>query len=225
MELCKLSDERTNKITGFFPYPPVTNRHVAWVQKNMPVLICMAAMPDITQEHRERVTGHIAKLFMFYAAASDKSMPEAVFKQETARRGIIMEAFITDISPYPEWAVAAGIAAYRSGPEGKWAPKAPGQLIEFISAELGNARRALLAAERVAQADKMDRNIDRMTQDLDNLQGDPKAYAEKALSVMTNLARYCDIFADLVAKDLHTRCSRAWNDYRRMNPLPKKDAP
>lgn len=209
----------------FHPYPPVNDRHVAWVNTHMQQLANMAAMPDATDAaQRNAVAGHIFKLFMLYTTPVGRVLTPDQLKQETGRQKIIAESFIDDLAMYPEWAVAAGIAAFRKTAESKWPPKTPGELLAFVQAEYARAANALRAADRVLEANRLGHNVDALGKRLEDARaGDSRRLAETALEIMNLLEKVCDIFVDPVARGLHDKCHKIFHDWRRANPLPTKE--
>lgn len=221
-ELCATLETRIKPPggVGFYPFPPVADKHVAWVERNLPAIRAMAQMPVVDDTQRDRVAGHLFKLFMQYTGSMDRTMTPAVLQQETARRKIIAEVFVGDISVYPEWAVVAGIAAFRRTPESKWAPKSPGELIEFISREYTKACRAIVACEKVLEAHRKGHNVDALRARLKGKEG--KDLAMDCLEVMKVLEKSCNVYTDPVANDLHRYCHGVFHAWRKKNPLPKK---
>lgn len=207
---------------GFFPYPPVNNRHVIWCHDNLPAIEAMLVMPDKdAPDHRAQVAALVAGLFMLYTNPVDRTMAADKFNQEVQRRKIIAESFVNDLSSYPAWAVAAGIEAFRGTAESQWAPKTPGQLLVHISGALSKAQRSKIAAERILEAERLGRNVDALEAKL--IVTDERARAEAALDIMRLLESTCDVYADEVANGLHRKCHKIFHEWRKKNPLPKEN--
>lgn len=227
--LLEMVERRVKPHLQYFPYPPVTNKAVAWVVANMPALQAIAQMPVAEDgAHRNAVAVLVANLFMLYTRPVDRTMTPDQMTKEVARRKIIADSFIADLSTYPVWAVAAGITSFRKTPESQFEPKTPGPILDHISREYTRACRAIVAAERVLEADRLGHNVDsinRMLNDLGNEAINPeqkKAHAEAALKFMAVLEKACDVSVDPVARNLHIRCHRIWHEWRRNNPLKEK---
>lgn len=190
---------------------------VAWVERNGQAIRDLVATPIRTDAHRNQIAGHLMRLFLLYTPAADRSLSTSQMNEERKRRQVISDAFIVALEGYPEWAVVAGIEAYLASPESKFPPKAPGILLGHVQEAMSYARQAARAADKVIEAERLGRNLDKLREEVDRAE-EGKVRAYKALEVMHDLQRWTDVTWDHVVRGFYSHCWEIWQRWRKENP-------
>ena len=161
-----------------------------------------------TPEHRNGLSLIIGKFFSMYLTGSQND-----FKAAAQRQGTVIQAFQDDLLKFPLWAVDAGLRAYRASPQGKWAPKVSGEVIDYISSEYRKVSRTLKNCRRILEADARGLNVDQMEDTLAAIT-DEKQKAETALGMSHALEKACEILTDPVGLEFYRECNNIWNKWR-----------
>lgn len=184
---------------------------------NLTTIQALVEVPPDAAAHRNGISLILGKFLMLYVTGA-----QGDFKTTAARQELTVQAFQDDLVKFPLWAIEDGLKAYRASPAGKWCPKVSGEVVDYISAEYGKAKRVLKNCRRILTANERGLNIDIMRAGLEAVK-DEKARAEMALDMMSRLERACEVYVDPVAREFHHKCYDTFHTWRRENAKKSAD--